>query len=72
VSNNAHRDPLYLFACHLECRRKRNAAAYDELVAALPDSNCDTRVIAEVPLSQTSQRGEEALSVHLSECESHG
>jgi hypothetical protein len=72
VSNNEHRDPLYLFACYIECRRKRNAAAYDELMAALHDSNGDTRVLAEVLRSQTSQRGGEALSVHLTDCESYG
>jgi hypothetical protein len=58
MSTNPHGDPLYLFACFLESRRKRNAAAYDELVAALPDSNCDTRVIAEVLLSQLRREAE--------------
>jgi hypothetical protein len=59
MPNYEHRDPLYLFACYLEYCRKRNAAAHDELVAALHESNCDTRVIAEVLLSGTSQRGGE-------------
>jgi hypothetical protein len=72
MPNHEHRDPLYLFACYLEYRRKRNAAAHDELVVALHESNCDTRVIAEVLLSRTSQRGGEALTVYRMDCESYG
>jgi hypothetical protein len=40
MSNSVrHRDVLYLFACHLEWRDRRNVAAYQELVAALDDSD---------------------------------
>jgi hypothetical protein len=33
----AHRDALYLFACHLEWDTRHNLAAYEELLAALDD-----------------------------------
>jgi len=34
-----HRDALYLFACHLEWRTKRDLAAYQELLSALDDQD---------------------------------
>ena len=64
-----YRDPLYLFACHLEWRNKRNLAAYQELVAALGDPDCDTRVVAEVllhrdsPVSELTENGVESGEV---------
>jgi hypothetical protein len=54
ILRNGDRDPSYLFACHLEWRSKRDLDAYHELLAALHDSNCDTRVVAEVLLSRSS------------------
>jgi hypothetical protein len=51
-------DPLYLFLCHLEWRRTRNPAAYQELLAARDDTDPDIRVVAEVLLDQDSQRPE--------------
>ena len=51
-------DPLYLFFCHLEWHRKNNLAAYDELLAALDDSDPDIRSVAEVLLRQDSLRVE--------------
>ena len=57
VSRNGHRDPLYLFGCHLEWHTKRNLAANCQLVAALDDADCNTRMLAEVLLSQTSLPG---------------
>ena len=56
--NLEHRDALYLFVCHLEWRDKRNVAAYEELVAALDDPNCEIRDVAEVLLSRSSPRPE--------------
>ncbi len=50
-----HRDALYLFACHLEWRTKRNLAAYQELLAALDDHDCDIRCVAESLLQRSSQ-----------------
>jgi len=50
------RDPLYLFACHLEWRNRGNIAAYQELVAALDDPDCDIRVVAEVLLYRNAPR----------------
>jgi len=50
------RDALYLFACHLEWRTKRNLAAYQELLVALDDHQCDIRRLAESLLRQSSPR----------------
>jgi len=50
------RDALYLFACHLEWRTKRNLAAYQELLAALDDQHEDTRRLAESLLPRISPR----------------
>ena len=59
MSDNAgHRDPLYLFACHLEWRNHRNLSAYQELLAALDDPNKGIRVVAEVLLHRSSPRPE--------------
>ena len=56
--NLGHRDVLYLFLCHVEWRDKRNVAAYQELVAALDDPNCEIRDVAEVLLHRSSPRPE--------------
>jgi len=53
-----HRDALYLFACHLEWRTKRNLAAYQELLAALDDHDGDIRQLAEYLLHRSSPRPE--------------
>ena len=54
MSNNVgHRDPLYLFVCHLEWHKKRNLAAYQELLAALDDPNEEIRTVAEMLLHRT-------------------
>ena len=53
-----HRDALYLFACHLEWRIRRNLAAYQELVAALDDQDGDVRTLAESLLHRSSPRPE--------------
>jgi hypothetical protein len=50
------RDPLYLFACHLEWRKSGDVAAYQELLAALDDPDNDIRVVAEALLRRTSPR----------------
>jgi len=50
------RDPLCLFACHLEWRKKGTLAAYQELLAALDDPDSDIRVVAEVLLYRNSPR----------------
>ena len=57
-ANIGHRDALYLFVCHLEWRDKRNVAAYQELIAALDDPDCEIRHIAEVLLRRSSPRFE--------------
>ena len=44
--NDGHRDPLYLFLCHLEWHNRRNLAGYQELLAALDDNDSDIRVVA--------------------------
>jgi hypothetical protein len=63
MSENAvKRDPLYVFACHLEWRMRRNVAAYQELLAALDDGDPDVRCVAEVLLDQSSPKRESAES----------
>ena len=52
------RDPLYLFACHLEWCTRRNLAAYQELLAALDDNDADIRTVAEALLHRSSPRPE--------------
>jgi len=53
-----HRDALYLFACHLEWRTKRNLAAYQELLAAPDDHDDDIRRLTESLLHRSSPRPE--------------
>jgi len=60
LENVGHRDPLYLFACHLEWHHKRNLAAYQELLAALDDVDCDIRAVAEALLHRSLARREPA------------
>ncbi len=48
--------PLYLFACHLEWRNRRNLEAHEELVAALDDHDRDIRQLAELLLHRSSPR----------------
>ncbi len=60
LENVGQRDPLYLFACHLESHHKRNLAAYQELLAALDDVDCDIRAVAEALLHRSSPRREPA------------
>lgn len=50
------RDPLYLFACHLEWRDKRNLAAYQQLLAALDDPDNGIRAVAQDLLHRSSPR----------------
>jgi len=50
--------PLYLFACHLEWRNRRNLEAHEELVAALDDHDRDIRQLAELLLHRSSPRPE--------------
>ena len=50
------RDPLYLFACHLEWRNRHNLEALEELVAALDDHDSDIRHLAELLLHRSSPR----------------
>jgi len=59
--NVSHRDPLYLFACHLDRRNKRNLAAYQELVAALDDRDEEIRTVAEMLLHRSSPRPEPSV-----------
>ncbi len=50
------RNPLYLFACHLEWCIKGRLDAYQELVAALDDPDEDIRSVAEHLLHRPSPR----------------
>jgi hypothetical protein len=51
-----HRDPLYLFVCHVEWRHRRSLGAHQELVAALDDSDQAIRALAEMMLHRSSPR----------------
>jgi len=53
-----HRDPLYLFLCHLEWHTRGNLGAYQELLAALDDNDYSIRMVAEVLLHRSSPRFE--------------
>ena len=55
-SPELRRDPLYLFACHLEWWHKGKLEAYQELVAALDDDDEDIRIVAEKLLHRPSPR----------------
>ncbi len=48
------RDPIYLFACHVEWRDRRNLHAYNELIAALDDRDQSIRDLAETLLHRSS------------------
>ncbi len=48
------RDPIYLFACHVEWRDRRNLCAYNELIAALDDRDQSIRDLAETLLHRSS------------------
>ncbi len=48
------RDPIYLFACHLEWRDHKSLRAYHELIAALDDSDQNIRCLAEALLHRSS------------------
>jgi len=56
--NVGHRDPLYLFVCHLEWHNRGNLGAYQELLAALDDNDYSVRMVAEVLLHRSSPRRE--------------
>src|ERR1700675_276309 len=55
-STAGHRDPLYLFVCHVEWSHRQSLGAHQELVAALDDSDRAIRDIAEVMLHRYSPR----------------
>jgi ABC-type histidine transport system ATPase subunit len=48
------RNLLYLFACHLEWKGRQNVEAYQELIAALDDTEERIRVVAEMLLHRSS------------------
>lgn len=58
----ATRDPLYLFACHLEWHHERNVQAHGELVAALDDPDENIRAVAAQLLSDRESQLPEAPS----------
>jgi len=58
----AERDPLYLFACHLEWRKTGSIEAYQDLVAALDDPNSGIRAVAEDLLRRNSPRPQKLIS----------
>lgn len=50
------RDPLYLFACHVEWCTKQRLIVYKELLAAIDDHDCYIRTLAEELLTRSSSR----------------
>jgi hypothetical protein len=48
------RDPLYLFACHVEWWTKRSLVEYKELLAAIDHHDCYIRTLAEELLTRSS------------------
>lgn len=54
TDTSVSRDPLYLFACHLNWHRGGDLASYCELIAALDDHDEGIRAVAEDLLHRTS------------------
>ena len=48
------RDPIYLFACHLDWRDRANLRAYLHLISALDDPDENIRLLAETLLHRSS------------------
>ena len=68
------RDPIYLFACHLEWRDHRNLRAYHDLVAALDDPDQNIRNLAEELLHRSSPHPKSKTlntASNLQPCEEH-
>jgi hypothetical protein len=68
------RDPIYLFACHLEWRDHRNLRAYHDLVAALDDPDQNIRCLAEALLHRSSPYPKSKTrntASNLQPCEEH-
>jgi hypothetical protein len=68
------RDPIYLFACHLEWRDHRNLRAYHDLVAALDDHDHNIRCLAEELLHRSSPHPKSKTlntASNLQPCEEH-
>lgn len=63
--NVGHRDPLYLFLCHLEWHNRRNLGAYQEFLAALDDNDYSIRIVAEVLLHRSSPRRREPTELSV-------
>ena len=61
------RNPVYLFACHLEWCNERKLEAYQELIAALDDSDENIRKVAESLLHRSSPRRRTRSPVHSDE-----
>lgn len=58
MPNDVRRRDVLYFLCHLEWHKKRNVAEYQELLAALDDGDCNTRLVTEVSLRRSSPRPE--------------
>lgn len=56
------RDPLYLFACHVEWHNERNLRAFQDLLAALDDPDEKVRIVAEILLGRPSPRRKHACT----------
>ena len=56
ISEKKTRDPLYLFACHVEWCTKQSLVEYNELLAAMDDHDCYIRTHAEELATRSSSR----------------
>ncbi len=65
--SSLRRNPLYLFACHMEWCSKGRLDAYQELVAALDDCDEEIRRVAENLLHRVSPRHQLKSAAHYGE-----
>jgi hypothetical protein len=56
VRSNRTRDPLYLFACHVEWCTKQSLVEYKELLAAIDDHDSYIRTLAGELLTRSPSR----------------
>jgi hypothetical protein len=63
-------DPLFLFLCHLEWRKHRHVAEYNQLLAALDDANPAIRQLAQSLIQRSSRRPRDR-EAHLQHSAAH-
>ncbi len=66
-ASSLRRNPVYLFACHVEWCSKGRVDAYQELIAALDDPDDGIRRVAENLLHRSSPRRQLRSAAHSGE-----